>query len=160
MNTKHTNRSAIASMIVAVIMIASYFFLGQVYILIAALAGAANGDKLIEILITIVMIIGMASMALALANIVISIITLVKTKKATSFADFKVIALILMILMFIQLTLTTAITVIMVVTTSSIGLVLVHGAFIVLYLILALSILKEYVKNKKAETESVATVVV
>ncbi len=150
MQTKSTRCSAIFSMIVSIIMLVAYYIVGRVYILVAALASAGENNGLISVAMNMVVILGIISMVLALANIVISILTLAKVKKTSTFEKTKTICLLLMILLFVQVGLNVLITILVALMIDSIGLIFVHIPFVMFYLLCALGVTKNYRKNKNA----------
>ena len=159
MQTKHTRCSAVFSMIVSIIMLVAYYIVGRVYILIAALAKLGDSNVFIVLAMNVVIILGIISMVLALANIVISILTLAKVKKTSTFEKTKLICLLLMILLFVQVGLNALITICItavVISTESIALIFVHIPFVLFYLLCALGVMKNYRKNKNAVVEEVA----
>ena len=150
MQTKSTKCSAVFSMIISIIMLVAYYIVGRVYILVAALASAGENNGLVSVAMNMVIILGIVSMVLALANIVISIITLAKVKKTSTFEKTKIICLLLMILLFVQVGLNTLITILVALMITSIQLIFVHIPFVLFYLLCALGVMKNYRKNKVA----------
>ena len=150
MQTKSTKCSAVFSMIISIIMLVAYYIVGRVYILVAALASAGENNGLVSVAMNMVIILGIVSMVLALANIVISIITLAKVKNTSTFEKTKIICLLLMILLFVQVGLNTLITILVALMITAIQLIFVHIPFVLFYLLCALGVMKNYRKNKVA----------